>query len=65
MRARMIFLNRGDAEDIEIGKADELNDGGTDYGGAPVLGKIGLNGVVFNLGKELNGTNFSQNIYDT
>ena len=62
---RMIFLNRGDAEDIEIGKADELNDGGTDYGGAPVLGKIGLNGVVFNLGKELNGTNFSQNIYDT
>lgn len=62
---RMIFLNRGDAEDIEIGKADELNDGGTDYGGAPVLGKIALNGVVFNLGKELNGTNFSQNIYDT
>ena len=61
----MIFLNRGDAEDIEIGKADELNDGGTDYGGATVIEKIGLNGVVFNLGKELNGTNFSQNIYDT
>lgn len=61
---RMIYLNRGDAEDIEIGKADELNDGGNDYGGAPVLGKIVLNGAVFNLGKELNGTNFSQNIYD-
>lgn len=57
---KIVDLNRGNAEDIELDNFKDLNDGMT----TEKFSKIIINGICYNLDKELNGTNFFQNVYD-
>ncbi|CUM45087.1 uncharacterized protein AC631_05079 [Debaryomyces fabryi] len=57
---QIVDLNRGNAEDIELDKYNDLNDGT----GIEKFRKIILNGICYNLDKELNGTSYFQNVYD-
>lgn len=53
-------LNRGNAEDLEPHKFDDLNDGS----GFDKWAKVSISGICYNLDKELNGTNYFENVYD-
>lgn len=55
---RMCLLNRGDAEDIRIGV--DMNDGTSQV----FFDKLVVNGINYNVDKELNGTNYFTNVYD-
>ncbi|CUM47311.1 unnamed protein product [Debaryomyces tyrocola] len=57
---QIVDLNRGNAEDIELDKFNDLNDGT----GIEKFRKIIFNGICYNLDKELNGTSYFQNVYD-
>lgn len=57
---QIVDLNRGNAEDIQLDKFNDLNDGT----GIEKFTKIILNGICYNLDKELNGTSYFQNVYD-
>lgn len=58
---RMINLNRGDAEDVEIGREKDENDGYTQL----QINKMLLNGIDYNFDHEINGTIFFTNSYDS
>lgn len=57
---RMINLNRGDAEDVNIGLKQDENDGFTDLR----INKMLINGIDYNFDHEINGTIFFRNSYD-
>ncbi|ODV82060.1 uncharacterized protein CANTADRAFT_87999 [Suhomyces tanzawaensis NRRL Y-17324] len=58
---QIINLNRGNAEELVIG--EELKDGGDDDIKLKIPRLI-INGICYNLDKELNGTNFFENVFD-
>lgn len=57
---KMINLNRGDAEDVNIGQIKDENDGYTNLR----INKMLVNGIDYNFDHEINGTIFFMNSYD-
>ncbi|GEQ70903.1 hypothetical protein JCM33374_g4583 [Metschnikowia sp. JCM 33374] len=57
---KMINLNRGDAEDVDIGQINYENDGWTNL----QMNKMLVNGIDYNFDHEINGTIFYTNSYD-
>lgn len=59
---KIINLNRGDAEAFDLGHT--FKDGGDTEELQLNITKIIVNGINYDLDKELNGTNFFENVYD-
>lgn len=57
---KMINLNRGNAEDVNIGQAQDENDGFTNLR----INKMLINGIDYNFDHEINGTIFFKNSFD-
>lgn len=57
---KMINLNRGDAEDVNIGLVTDENDGYTNLR----INKMLVNGIDYNFDHEINGTIFFMNSFD-
>lgn len=58
---KMINLNRGDAEDVDIGRVSYENDGWTNL----QINKMLVNGIDYNFDHEINGTIFYSNSFDS
>ncbi|CAI5760370.1 unnamed protein product [Candida verbasci] len=57
---QILKLYRGNAEGNDV----EFNDGGDEQEHELMIRRIIINGIVYNLDKELNGTHFYENVYD-
>ncbi|RKP30416.1 hypothetical protein METBISCDRAFT_16341 [Metschnikowia bicuspidata] len=58
---KMVNLNRGDAEDVEMARKGDIYDGYTEM----LVKKMIINGMTYTFDHELNGTICFTNLYDT